>query len=185
MERGIGINKLKTVILDMDKAAQKAGIKGLQVILCGGLAAIAYGIKERTTLDIDAEIDADFKTIERLKKNIKFPAELSSNISRWSMIDIPAGYRERAVPLTIVKTKNIKVFLLSPLDLIISKLRVFRDKDIEDALFLIRKFDITKKDILKASRQAVRQSPPSTEILRFKKSLKYFLRLEYKKPEQV
>lgn len=180
MERSIGTDKLKAVIQAIDRAAQKANVKDLRIIICGGLAAIAYGLKKRSTLDIDAEIDADFTVIEKLKKNIKFPAELTSDISRWSMIDIPEGYRERAIPLNIVKTKNIRVFLLSPLDLIISKLRVFRDKDIQDAVFLIKKFDIKKSDILKASEQAIAQSPASTELLRFKKSLKYFLKLAYK-----
>lgn len=182
MERSIRTNKLKFVIKAIDRAAKKAEIKGLRIILCGGLATIAYGFEERATLDIDAEVNADFKAVEQLKKNIRFPVELTTDISRWSMIDIPEGYRERAVPLNIVKTKNINVFLLSPLDLIISKLRVFRDKDIQDALFLIRKFNIKKNDILKASKQAIKQSPPSTELLRFEKSLKYFLKLAYKKP---
>ncbi len=180
MERSIGINKLKSIIHALDRAAQKAGVKNVRIILCGGLAAIAYGLHERTTLDIDAEMDADFKIIEKFKKNLRFPAELTTNISRWSMIDIPKGYRKRAVPLDIIKAKNISVFLLSPLDLIISKLRVFRDKDIQDALFLIKEFNIRKSDILKASKQAIAQSPPSTELLRFKKSLRYFIKLAYK-----
>lgn len=128
MERNIGTHELKHAIAALDNAAQKAGIKGLRVILCGGLAAIAYGIKNRVTLDIEA-----------------------------------------------FTTHNINVFLLSPLDLIISKLRVFRDKDIQDALFLVKKFHITKTGILKASKQAVMQSPASTEIMRFKKNIKYFL----------
>jgi len=181
MERSIRTDKLKSIVQSIDRAAKKAGIKDLRVILCVGLATIAYGMEERATLDIDAEIDADIKTIERLKKNIRFPAELSSDISRWSMIDIPEGYRDRVVPLDNVKTKNIRIFLLSPLDLIISKLRVFRDKDIEDAIFLVKKFGIKKSDILKASKQAIAQSPPSTELLRFRKSLQYFLKLAYKK----
>jgi hypothetical protein len=180
MERSIGTRELEKTILAVDRAAEKAGIKNLQVILCGGLAAIAYGMGERATLDIDAEVKADFNTIEKLKKNIKFPAELSTNISRWSMIDIPDGYRKRAILFDAVKTKNIRVFLLSPIDLIISKLRVFRDKDIEDAIFLVKKFKIKKGDILKASKQSIAQSPPSTELLRFKKSVKHFLKLAYK-----
>ncbi|MBI5181676.1 MAG: hypothetical protein HZA06_02060 [Nitrospirae bacterium] len=179
MERGIGADKLKAVIRSLDTAARKAGIKKLKVIVCGGLAVIAYGMTDRQTLDIDAEVDADFRVIEKLKKNLKLPAELTTDISRWSMVDIPPGYRERAVPLNIVETKNIEVFFLSPIDLIISKLRVFRDKDIEDAVFLVRKFKIKKGDILRASRQAIEASPPSTELLRFKKTLQHFIKLAY------
>lgn len=179
MERGIGADKLKAVIRNLDDAAKRAGIKKLKVIICGGLAVIAYGMTNRQTLDIDAEVDSDFRVIERLKKNLKLPAELTTDISRWSMVDIPPGYRERTVRLDIVKTKNIKVFLLSPIDLIISKLRVFRDKDIEDAIYLVKKFKIKKSEIIRASNQAVKTSPPSTELLRFKKTIQHFIKLAY------
>ena len=93
------------------------------------------------------------------------------------MIDIPEGYSNRVVPFKKFTTKNIKVFLLSPLDLVISKLRVFRDKDIQDALFLVKKYHIKKPGVLKASKQAALQSPPSTEIMRYNKNIKYFLTL--------
>ncbi len=66
MERKSGTDKLKDAIEALDIAAQKTGAKNLRVILCGGLAAIAYRIHERVTLDIDAEIDADFGVIESL-----------------------------------------------------------------------------------------------------------------------
>lgn len=181
MERSSRIGSLKSVILSLDAAAGKAGINGLKVIICGGLAMIAYGMPERTTLDIDAEINADFEVIRKLRKGLKFPAELSADISRWSMIDIPSGYRDRAVPYNSVPTKNIDVFILSPADLIISKLRVFRDKDIEDAVFLVNKAGIKKEEILKSAEDVVHTSPASTEILRFKKMVDHFLRLAFSK----
>ncbi|MBI5056409.1 MAG: hypothetical protein HZB61_07330 [Nitrospirae bacterium] len=181
MERSARIGSLKSVIRALDTAAGKADINGLKVIICGGLAAIAYGMAERATLDLDAEVAAGFEVIKKLKKGLKFPAELAADISRWSMIDIPGGYRERAVPYNNVKTKHISVFLLSPLDLVISKLRVFRDKDIDDAVFLIEKYGIKKSDILKAAKDAIKTSPPSTEILRFKKMVAYFIKQAYTK----
>ncbi|GBE31954.1 hypothetical protein BMS3Bbin05_00859 [bacterium BMS3Bbin05] len=179
MERSLGTDELKAVIRAMDEAAGKAGAKNVRIILCGGLAAIAYGMEGRATLDVDAEIDAGYRIIEKIKKNISVPAELTTDISRWSMIDIPDGYRERAAPLDLAKTKNIRVFVLAPVDLIISKLRVFRDKDIQDALFLIKKFSIGKADIMKASKRAIDQSPPSTEIMRFRKSVNHFVKLAW------
>lgn len=179
MERGAGAGSLKSIIHALDRAAGEAGLAGVKIIVCGGLAAIAYGMSGRATLDIDAEVDADFEAIKKLKKGIEFPSEFTADISRWSMIDIPAGYRDRAVAYDSVKTKNINIFLLSPLDLIISKLRVFRDKDIEDAVFLVRKFGIKKSEVIKAADYAVRTSPASTELLRFKKMVDHFLKLAY------
>ncbi len=180
MERGIGADRLKAVIRKLDTAAKKVGIKKLKVIICGGLAVIAYGKADRATLDIDAEVDADFNVIEKLKRNLKFPAELTTDISRWSMVDIPPGYRDRVIHLDIVKTKHIDVFLLAPIDLIISKLRVFRDTDFEDAIFLVKKFKIKKSGIIRASKEAIASSPPSTELLRFKKTVQHFIKLAYR-----
>lgn len=179
MERNHRINEIIDIIRILDLAAGKAGVNNLKVIICGGIAMIAYGMTERTTLDIDAEVEANFDVIEKLKKHIKLPVELTSDISRWSMIDIPKGYRERAVHFDAVKTKHINVYLLAPLDLIISKLRVFRDKDIDDAFFLVKKFGISKKDIQKASRLVIKSSPSSTELLRFKKIVDHFIKLAY------
>lgn len=181
MERSSRIGSLKSIVRALDSAAGKAGVAGLKIIICGGLAAIAYGMPERATLDIDAEIDAGYEVIKKLKEGLKFPAELSADISRWSMIDIPGGYRERAIPYNDVKTKHVHIYLLSPVDLIISKLRVFRDKDIDDAVFLVKKFRIKKPDILKAAEDAIKTSPPSTEILRFKKMVAYFIKQAYPK----
>ena len=181
MERSDRMDSLKFVIQALDAVAGKAGVKGVRIIICGGLAVIAYGMTERATLDIDAEVDCDIEVIKRLKNAVKFPAELSADISRWSMIDIPEGYRERAVRYEAVKTKNIRVLILSPLDLIISKLRVFRDKDIDDAIYLAKKFGINKTDLLKAAEKAIKTSPPSTEILRFKKMVNHFIKVAYTK----
>lgn len=47
MERSFGTFELKKIIQAIDKAALKAGVKSLRIILCGGLAAIAYGMEER------------------------------------------------------------------------------------------------------------------------------------------
>ena len=88
MERDIGSDKLKRAILALDKAADKTRIKGLRVILCGGLAVIAYGIHKRVTFDIDAEIDANSSVIESLTQNCIFPAELTTDISFYSMLKI-------------------------------------------------------------------------------------------------
>ena len=49
MERSDRIDSLKFVIHSLDAAAGKAGVKDVRIIICGGLAAIAYGMPERAT----------------------------------------------------------------------------------------------------------------------------------------
>lgn len=154
---------------------KRAGIKRTEVILAGGLAMIAYGKPKRSTFDLDAEIiTKDPALIERINYEFQdqgIPIDISDNISRWGMVDLPPGYRQRA---RLYKAAGpIKILLLSPIDLIISKLRVMRDQDIEDIEYLSKKFNFPFGRIKKAAKAAISISPQSTELLFFKKNLEY------------
>ncbi len=160
---------LKTVVEAFEGRTAK-------VILAGGLAMIAYGMKGRDTYDLDGEVSVhDIRVIEKVSKKLKqegIVAELSDNISRWSMIDIPPDYRKRTRPYK--KIKGVEFHLLSPLDLIISKLRVFREIDIEDSKYLMKKFHITMNELKQEAERAISISPSSTELSIFRKNLGHF-----------
>lgn len=153
-----------------------------KIIIIGGLSIIAYGNKERITYDIDAEIHIDdknsfYKTIEYFEK-IGVTAHLSDNIGRWGMIDMPPNYRNRTT--LFQKIGDLEFHLLSPLDLVVSKLRSFRDIDIDDLKFLINKFNISAEEIKKSAEEAIKVSPISTDIFNFNKRLDYFISQEVK-----
>lgn len=165
--------------LFLREAARLAGNKKTKLIIAGGLAVNAYGMPERKTLDIDAEILSEnselIEQINKRFKELKIPVDISDNISRWGMVDIPPSYRERAKPYK--KLGSVELCLLSPVDLIVSKLRIFRDIDIEDILFLTNKFNITFDEIKKEADLAISISPKSTELLFFKKNLQYLRKM--------
>ncbi|MBI3815675.1 MAG: hypothetical protein HY279_14560 [Nitrospinae bacterium] len=192
MERnGLSPIKLEDAIRDLADAFKGRKVK---FIFVGALAVKAYGHDNRVTYDIDAEVvmenKEDYNLMEKfiedymIRKGI--PAHLTDNVSRWGMIDIPSGYRDRTK--LFKKIKDIEFHLLSPVDLVISKLRAFRDKDIEDSKYLVRKFNISIDEIKKAAEKAIETSPRSLELGNFKRNLNFFfdeLRLEIENKVQL
>lgn len=144
----------------------------LEIILVGGLSMEYYGLKERATLDIDAEVKGDIEELLSFLKKNKIPADIGEDISKWSLISLPAAYRQRAT--TIHSDDNLKIKVLSPLDFIVAKLRRFTEEDLEDALFVARKFRVKIKDIRTAAEEAIKSSPKDTAIFIFKKNLEVF-----------
>lgn len=155
-------------------AVKKASHRPVDIILLGGLALAWYGSK-RKTRDIDAEIPTLKRAqIAKILHALDIPADLSSDVSHWGMIDLPPGYRKRTKP--ILRQGNISVRVLSPLDLTMSKLRVMRDSDIQDALYLIRQFKISRLQIRRAMNKMMRISIPSTDLFFFSKFMEGFLK---------
>lgn len=155
------------------RAIETTTKRPVEVILLGGLALTLYGMRRRTR-DVDAEIPAlTSRHLSRLLQQIDIPADISKDVSHWGMIDLPPGYRRRAKRL--FRRGRITVRVLSPLDLAMSKLRVMRESDIRDALYLIRHFKITRLQIRRAMNRMVRASIPSTDLFFFKKFMEGFL----------
>lgn len=160
-------------------AVKQATHRPVKIILLGGLAMMVYG-RKRKTRDLDAEIlNLTRKQLGRILENLDIPADLSSDVSHWGMIDLPPGYRGRAK--RIRQKGKINLYILSPLDLTMSKLRVMREKDIQDALFLIRRFKITRLQIRRTMNQMIRRSIPSTDLFFFKRFMDGFLNEHFRK----
>ena len=154
-------------------AVEKTTKRPIEIILLGGLALALYG-RRRKTRDLDAEIPAlTGAQLGRLLRYLDIPADLSKDVSHWGMIDLPPGYRRRAKRLW--RKGRITVRVLSPLDLVMSKLRVMRDSDIQDARYLIRRFKITRLQIRRAMNRMTRASIPSTDLFFFEKFMEGFL----------
>ena len=158
---------------ELVRAIEKTTTRSVEVILLGGLALTLYGMR-RKTRDLDAEIPAlTPRHLSRLLKQLDLPADLSRDVSHWGMIDLPPGYRRRAK--THSKKGRVTVRVLSPLDLVMSKLRVMRESDIRDALYLIRKFKITRLQLRRAMNRMIKVSIPSTDLFFFKTFMDGFL----------
>lgn len=147
--------------------------KSLEIILLGGLAVQYYGMENRATIDIDAEIKGDIEGVFTFLKSRNIPADIGENISGWSVVAMPPGYRERVIE--IYGDEFLTVNVLDPLDFIIAKLRRFTEEDIEDALFVARKYNIKIEEIAKRAEEAIRNSPKDTALFVFRKNVSIFI----------
>lgn len=164
---------LKNVIEILKNYVNKENLS-LEVLLVGGLALHHYGMKNRATIDIDAEVKGDIEGLFNFLKSKQIPADLGEDFSGWSIVAMPDGYRERAIRIFGDKKLTIKV--LHPVDFIHSKIRRFTEEDIEDAIFVAKKFNIKIEEIEAAAADAIKKSPKDTVLFIFKKNLHIFLK---------
>lgn len=160
-------------IIKLLKEFTEESKNALEIILVGGLALHYYGSKERTTVDIDAEVKGDVEGLVSFLKSKSIPSDIGENISGWSVVNLSPLYRERAI--TICKDELLTVKVLHPLDFIIAKLRRFTDEDLEDALFVANKFNLRQEDVKEAANSAIKNSPADTALFIFRKNVKLFV----------
>jgi small basic protein len=130
-------------------------------------------MRDRATIDVDAEVRADVQELFQFLKAKKIPSDLSENISGWSVVSMPPGYRDRSI--TIHQNPHLRVAVLCPLDFVISKLRRFTEEDIHDALFIVKKFSILAKEIERAAEEAIGHSVKDTALFLFQNNVGLFL----------
>lgn len=146
----------------------------LDVLLIERLALYAYGSSEARTDDVDAELAQDVERVGTFLKQRGVPSNLSENISGWSIVSLPPGYRDRAKVLH--ERENLRVAVLEPTDFIISKLRRGTEQDFSDAEFVAQRYGVTSKAIQAAADAAVSASPKDTALFVFRKAVDLFIR---------
>lgn len=145
----------------------------LDVLLIGRLALHAYGSQEAGTEDVDAELAQDVEEVGAFLKQHGIPSNLSENISGWSIVSLPPGYRHRARVLH--QEHQLRVLLLDPVDFIVSKLRRGTDQDFADAEFVARQHHVAAADVSAAADAAITASPKDTALFVFRKAVALFL----------
>jgi hypothetical protein len=65
--------------------------------------------------------------------------------------------------------------VLHPVDFIIAKLRRFTEEDIEDALFVARKYKMKTQEVEKSAEEAIRHSVKDTALFLFRGNVQLFL----------
>jgi hypothetical protein len=146
--------------------------RSVDLLLVGGLALQAYGYTDRSTQDVDAEVAGDLDSLARFLRQRQVPADLGENISGWSVVAMPPGYRERASVL--LEDSGVRLRLLHPVDFIIAKLRRGTEMDIEDALYVAQRFGVASQAVQVAAEAAVSASPRDTLIFLFRKTVELF-----------
>lgn len=147
--------------------------RSLNVLLIGRLALYGYGSQEARTEDVDAELSQDVEEVGAFLKQQGIPSNLSENISGWSIVSLPPGYRHRARVLH--QRDQLRVSVLDPIDFIVSKLRRGTEQDFADAEFVARRYHVTATDVSAAADSAIAASPKDTALFVFRKAVALFL----------
>ncbi|MEW6324208.1 MAG: DUF6036 family nucleotidyltransferase [Nitrospirota bacterium] len=169
MSPPVALDRVIALLKDFVRDRQRP----LEILLAGGLALQHYGMQNRITVDVDAEVRGDLEGLLNFLRAHQVPADLGENISGWSVVAMPPGYRDRAV--TIHQDALLTIKALAPTDLVIAKLRRFTEEDIEDALFVATKHKITVQDVEQAAEEAVRHSIKDTALFLFQGNVRLFI----------
>jgi hypothetical protein len=73
-----------------------------------------------------------------------------------------------------LEDSGVRLRLLHPVDFVIAKLRRGTEIDIEDAIYVARRFGITPQAVQDAAEAAVSASPRDTVIFLFRKTVEVF-----------
>ncbi len=150
----------------------REGASPVDVLLVGGLAVQAYGDARRATNDVDAEVAGDLEGLAGFLRAHQIPADLGEDLSRWSVVAMPPGYRERAT--VWVERPGFRIRVLHPTDFVIAKLRRGTAEDLEDAASVAARFGVTATAVGAAAEAAVGASPKDTALFLFRKTVEQF-----------
>lgn len=148
--------------------------ESLDLILVGALALPAYGIADRATRDVDAEVAGPLDGLLEFLTAAHVPADLTQNFSGWSVVAMPPGYKDRAIDL--LNQPGLRVRVLAPIDFILAKLRRGTDVDLEDALLVAQRHRITADALRATAEAALMASPQDTALFLFRKTVDLFCR---------
>lgn len=163
---------LNHILTLLEEYVRQTG-RPLDVLLIGRLALYAYGSQEAHTEDVDAELAQDVEEVGTFLKHRDVPSNLSENISGWSIVSLPPGYRERT--RLLYHKDRLRVSLLDPVDFVISKLRRGTEQDLADAEFVARRHAVSITAIRASADAAIAASPKDTALFVFRKIVELFL----------
>ena len=144
----------------------------VDILLVGGLALQAYGYADRATQDVDGEMAGDPDPLVNFLREHHIPADLGEDLSRWSVVAMPPGYRERASVL--LEQPGLRLRLLHPIDFVIAKLRRGTDLDLDDAEYVTRCFGLTHQAVEEVAAAAIAASPKDTALFLFRTTVQVF-----------
>jgi len=138
----------------------------------GGLALQVFGMTDRVTVGLDGELVGDVNPLVPYLQKRNVPADLGENMSGWSVVAMPPGYRERTT--VFHRDSGLTLRLLGAADFVIAKLRRGTDQDLDDAEFVAKKFSLEPSDIQASAERALAASPKDTALFLFNKTVEVF-----------
>lgn len=144
----------------------------VDLLLVHGLALQAYGLIDRATQDLDAEMAGDPEPLAQYLRTREIPADLGENMSGWSVVAMPPGYRERSS--VFLEESGLRLRLLAPTDFVIAKLRRGTELDLRDAAYVANRFSVGPATIRAAAEAAIKASPKDSALIAFRKTVDLF-----------
>ena len=158
---------IERLVALLESYAQQTGTT-VDLLVVGALALQAYGYVDRVTHDVDGEVTGDLDRLVHFLREHQIPADLGENISGWSVVAMPPGYRSRAS--VFLERPGVRLRTLDPTDFIIAKLRRGTDLDFQDADYVVEHFAVSSKTIQKAALAAIDASPKDTALFTLSKN---------------
>jgi hypothetical protein len=143
----------KENLMEFLKHVDKELEKEIKIIAVGGTAMTLLDLKP-STIDIDFDLESDdAEELERVLKTI--PHGFRIDIFKDGMIfsqQLPNDYSEKSI---LIRTdfRNIRLFALHPVDIVVTKIGRLNKRDEEDISACIKKFRLTKQEIEKRAEQ--------------------------------
>ncbi len=139
----------KTQLLSLLQAVDDNLPSKIRINAVGGTALTLLGIKSAT---IDVDFDTTLADHHVLKKTINelnpgYRVDFFTNGLIFSQ-QLPDDYLQQCTPITS-KLKNIDLYSISPLDILLSKTGRLNERDIQDIKMVIEKFDIKPGQVKK------------------------------------
>lgn len=129
------------------KRIDKELSRRIRLIAVGGTAMTLLDLK-LSTIDIDFDLNSeDANELERVLKAI--PHGFRVDIFREGLIfsqQLPGDHFKKSIPVKI-GFKNIMLYALHPLDIVVTKIGRLNERDLQDIEACIEKFGLTKEQI--------------------------------------
>lgn len=120
------LSELRNNLVIVNALVSQAHLKSKpEFFILGGAALVFYNLTKRATLDID--------TVNRIDDNIRNDVSMFISDQASNVVKLNPKYKDRLVPY-MTELSDIRVYLISQEDLIITKLYSGRKKDIGDLL---------------------------------------------------
>jgi hypothetical protein len=87
---------------------------------------------------------------------------------------MPPGYRDRAT--VHYDQGRLRIRLLAPVDFVVAKLRRGTEQDLDDAMFVARRFGVSSAEVQASAHHAVLASPKDTALFAFRQTVELFCR---------
>ncbi|WP_314440095.1 DUF6036 family nucleotidyltransferase [Massilia timonae] len=156
-------NGLRSLIIELEQRTNPR--EPLAMFIAGGMAVHLY-TAARTTVDVDVEFS----------KRILLPADLVVETRDGNLLYFDATHNSafallhedyrRDAALVPIGTDMISAYVLSPRDLIVSKIARLSDLDKEDVRMMMHRFHIPAAEIERRATEALERYLGSTDNLR-------------------